>query len=424
MNHKTSVIAFIIAGISLAALIFRKADIAWMTLPFILYVMVGIIRSPASDGINLQAERKISKHRSGDLISVEVGVVLKNLGIETLLVSITDDPQEAMEISEGKLTRRAVLKNGGTTAINYHFRARRGHFIWHKLRVTVSDTLGVVETHLKLAAEGEVKIQPQLKRYKPIMVRPHGTLHSPGSIPARIGGSGTNFWGVREYHPGDSLRWLDWRLTARYPHKFFTKEFEREEIAEIGIILDARQKLELKPGRDSLLDHGIGAASSLAEMFLHQGHRVSCMVFGEQISKIFPGYGKQQLRKIMNCLAQVKNSPYTRSLDSLDFLPVGMYPSHALIIVISPLTMNDWSFFPRLRGSGYRVLLISPNPIHFYRSDKELNPHDEIIVRAANLERQVKLRNIAALRIGVIDWEIEEPLAPLVNHAFIRMRGK
>jgi len=55
-----------------------------------------------------------------------------------------------------------------------------------------------------------------------------------GSIPARLGGSGTDFFGVREYHPGDSLRSLDWRLTARHPRQFFTKEFEQEEMPRLA----------------------------------------------------------------------------------------------------------------------------------------------------------------------------------------------
>ena len=36
------------------------------------------------------------------------------------------------------------------------------------------------------------------------------------------------------------LRRLDWRLTARHPRQFFTKEFEQESIADVGLIVDAR----------------------------------------------------------------------------------------------------------------------------------------------------------------------------------------
>ena len=99
---------------------------------------------------------------------------------------------------------------------------------------------------------------------------------------------------MREYQPGDPLRRLDWRLTARHPHKFFTKEFEQEEIADIGLILDARQKTNLQIGEDSLFEHAARATASLAEMFLRQGNRVSLLVYQRRYASVFPGYGKLQ----------------------------------------------------------------------------------------------------------------------------------
>ena len=158
--------------------------------------------------------------------------------------------------------------------------------------MVVSDPLGLIETEMILPASADIQIRPMIKKFKAIPLRPHSTLHSPGSIPARLGGSGTDFFGVREYHAGDPLRSLDWRLTARHPRKFFTKEFEQEEIAEIGLILDARQNTDLRIGEESLFEHSVGATASLAEMFLHQGHRVSLLVFGKTMSNRFSGLWK------------------------------------------------------------------------------------------------------------------------------------
>jgi len=74
------------------------------------------------------------------------------------------------------------------------------------------------------------------------------------------------------------LRWLDWRLTARHPGQLFSKEFEQEEIAEIGLILDGRHRAETKIGDESLFEYSLNATASLAEMFIRQGHRVSLLV--------------------------------------------------------------------------------------------------------------------------------------------------
>jgi uncharacterized protein (DUF58 family) len=249
-------------------------------------------------------------------------------------------------------------------------------------------------------------------------------VHSPGSIPARLGGSGTDFFGVREYHPGDPLRTLDWRLTARHPRKFFTKEFEQEEIAEIGLILDGRQKTDQQVGQRSLFEYSVGATASLAEMFLHQGHRVSLLVFGMTMLTAFPGYGKTQLHRIMSCLSKAKIETETQTLGSLNFIPIRMFPSHSLIIVISSLTATDKSLFQRLRAYGYQALLVSPDPIDFANPTLAQDSTNQLAIRAANIERRLLLNEVSQLQIPVIDWHVSQPLFPLVRNAMSRSRGQ
>jgi uncharacterized protein (DUF58 family) len=329
-----------------------------------------------------------------------------------------------MKITDGELSQWATLQSGESTELNYAFTATRGDFFWKSIRIMVSDPLGLIETEMLLPANATIQVRPQIKKFKAIPLRPRNTVHSPGSIPARLGGSGTDFFGVREYHPGDSLRTLDWRLTARHPRKFFTKEFEQEEIAEIGLILDARQSTDLRIGDESLFEYSIGATASLAEMFLHQGHRLSLLVFGGTMLSAFPGYGKTQLHRIMNCLSKAKIEGESRALGSLDFLPIRMFPNHALIIVISSLTSSDRSLFQRLRAYGYQAFLVSPDPIDFAYPTLAKDATNQLAIRAARIERCLRLNDIAQLHIPVIDWQISQPLFPLVRNALTRSRGQ
>jgi uncharacterized protein (DUF58 family) len=329
-----------------------------------------------------------------------------------------------MKIIDGQLSCWATLQPRESTELNYSFTAERGNFSWKSIQTVATDPFGLVETRLLLPANATIQIRPQIKKFKAIPLRPHNTVHSPGSIPARLGGSGTDFFGVREYHPGDSLRTLDWRLTARHPRKFFTKEFEQEEIAEIGLILDARQATNLQNGEESLFEHSVGATASLAETFLHQGHRVSLLVFGKTMLNAFPGYGKTQLHRIMSCLSKARVELEGHSSAYLDFLPIRMFPSHALIIIISSLTSTDRPIFKRLRAYGYQALLISPDPIDFINSTLGRDTTSQFAVRATRLERRLQLNNIAQLQIPVIDWKVNQPLFPLVRNALTRSRGQ
>ncbi len=417
MNNKALIVSLIIFGLLLAALVTRNGNLAWMALPFLALLVAGILQSTSPQKTHLQAERSLSK--TGTAIAVNIAV--KNIGEESINVRISDPLQPGMKIIEGNFSQLATMRQGEELELRYTFRGERGSYAWKTLQVFTCDPLAIVETEWFLPAHAEIQIQPEMVKFRPIPMRLHRTLHSPGSIPARLGGSGTDFWGVREYHPGDSLRWLDWRLTARYPRKFFTKEFEQEEIADIGLILDARSKTDLRIGEDSLFEHSTGAAASLAEMFIHQGHRVSLLIFGEKMLNVFPGYGKVQLQRILRCLSKASIGSGS-SLESFDYLPIRMFSSHSLIVLISPLSASDWPFFPRLRACGYQGLVISPDPVNFAVRSLPEDPASRLAIRAARVERSLELRNIAQLSIPVIDWPVNQPLYPLVRNAFIAVR--
>jgi uncharacterized protein (DUF58 family) len=425
MNDKNLVIGLIIFSLLIVALITRNADIAWMILPFLTYLGVGILQTPNLEKLRFSSKRTLEQNWLDGLLSIAVKLTIKNESTETANLFIQETPQVGMKITDGKLTQMATLRPGETTEMEYRFTATRGDFSWKSIRIIIRDPFGLIETEMLLPDNSTIQVRPPMKKFKAIPFRPHSTVHSPGSIPARLGGSGTDFFGVREYHSGDSLRTLDWRLTARHPRKFFTKEFEQEEIAEIGLILDSRQSTDVQIGEESLFEHSVEATASLAEMFLHQGHRVSLLVFGGTMLNAFPGYGKTQLHKIMNCLSKANAEAENRALGSLDFLPIRMFPNHALIIVISPLTSNDRSLFQRLRAYGYQVILVSPNPIEFaLPALRSTNVTDQLAIRATVIERCLRLNNISQLHIPVVDWQVSQPLFPLIRNALTRSRGQ
>lgn len=424
MNNKTLVVGLIILSLFTVALVTRNGDIAWMMLPFLAYLGIGILQTPPLEKVRLSAMRSLDLRRSNGNVFVDVNLTLQNQALQRLNLSIHETVQDGMKIIEGDLSRWVELQPGESAELKYTFTAARGNFAWKSIRTIVSDPLGVVETEMFIPANAMLQIQPMIKKFKAIPFRPHSTLHSPGSIPARLGGRGTDFFGVREYHPGDPLRWLDWRLTARHPRKFFTKEFEQEEIAEIGLILDARPSTDLKIGEESLFESCVGATASLAEMFLHEGHRVSLFVFGETMLNAFPGYGKVQLHHIMSCLSKVRMGTENRAYAHLDFIPIRMFPSRAVIVIISPLNSADKSLFLRLRAHGYQALLISPDTIDFAYPTFAQDIANRLAIRAARLERRLRLNDIAQLKIPVIDWRVSQPLFPLVRNALTCTRGQ
>jgi uncharacterized protein (DUF58 family) len=133
--------------------------------------------------------------------------------------------------------------------------------------------------------------------------------------------------------------------------------------------------------------------------------------------KVFPGYGKVQLHRIMGCLSKANVGLENRSSAPLDFIPIRMFPSRALIVIISPLVAADRHLFLRLRAHGYQALLVSPDPIDFAHPTLAQDSTTRLAIRTARLERRLRLNDVSQMQIPVIDWQVSQPLFPLVRNA-------
>lgn len=420
MNGRAATLLALSFGLLFAALATRRAEVAWTAAPALTLLAAGLLRAPRPDAIALRAARHLRRVPGG---GVEVSVAVRNEGRGPLHLRLADAaPSPAAGVDPEATRCRAVLPPGEEAALAYAVRAPRGRFSWTAVRAVAADPLDLVEVTLDLTAPGELELHPEAPRLRRLPLRPGRTLPSPGSIPARVGGAGTEFFGVREYQVGDALRWLDWHLAARHPGKLFTKEFEQEQIADVGLVLDARSTADDRVGGESLFEHAVRATASLASTFLRQGNRVSLLVLGEADSRVFPGTGRVQLQRILSCLAGARARSGGSLRDSGRSF-VRLFPAGSVLLVLSPLTQDDAPLLLRLGAHGRRVVVVSPDPIAFRAPAVGPDPISRLALRAALVERQLQLRAIAQRRIPVVDWQVTRPLYPLLRGALRPARG-
>ena len=273
-----------------------------------------------------------------------------------------------MNLVDGSLEQRFTIHSNEKVELRYTFNAPRGRYQWSNVRLTASDPFGLFEKTLELPAEAHTLVLPEPHKLDRIKFRPRPNIRAAGPNLSRLPGSGIDFWGVREYHPGDFLRAIHWRLAARHPRSFYSKEFEREEMADIGILLDARLAANPYHGADNLFEYSVQAAAALAKNFLSAGNRVSMLVLSDRLVRVFPGYGKRQLVRILDQLAGCTLGERV-TFETLKYLPVRLFPSHSVIVIISSLLTQDFDTIARLRAEGYQLLLVSPNPVQWAAMD-------------------------------------------------------
>ena len=75
-----------------------------------------------------------------------------------------------------------------------------------------------------------------------------------GAVNIRNPGEGSNFYKLREYIPGDPMKKVNWKATARQDGKMMVNEFEKDAVSDIIIIVDSRKISETGPvSRNSLV---------------------------------------------------------------------------------------------------------------------------------------------------------------------------
>ncbi len=406
LTGKANAALVIILGLLIAGLAARNGGVALLALPLVGYLAAGLVHAPG--GVDLRADRETEGRRGEAGQPVAMRVSVENRGRAIPRLTIRDESPEGTEAEEGCEGGPAALPAGSRLEFEYRLWAGRGRYDWRTVTAAAADPFGLFEQRLKLEAPGKVYLLPPQLTLKGLRIPVGQTRATAGPHLSRRAGIGTDFYGVREYAPGDSLRRIHWRMSARHPGEFFSKEFEREEMANVGVLVDARLITNIKRDGQELLDFSVQAASTIANSFLNAGDRVSLLILGKLVTRVFPGTGKRQLVAVQEALAGCRPGENV-SFETLRSLPVKLFPSHSLLVVVSPLRKEDFTPLSALRAEGYQVLLVSPDPVAFAAGRHARESADSLSRQAAALERALLLWRLRQQGLRVVSWQVDQP---------------
>jgi uncharacterized protein (DUF58 family) len=403
MSGRIALLVVLLFGVLLFGLIVLNGSLIALAIPLAIYLAAALFFVP--EDLRLSANRSLSLEcvSPGRPVVVKLTLTNKGSSIDELLVE--DVIPSHLTVVDGTSSAIISLRSGETRQIQYTLSGRRGRFIFDKVQVTACDAFGLHRRRASLPALASLLVLPELKRLRRVSIRPRRTHDYVGPIPARQGGSGVDFFGVREYQVGDPLRWINWKVTARHEQTLYTNEFEQERIADVGLILDARSQSDIHSKEGSLFEYSIQVTASLADAFLSDGNRVGLLIYGRGQEKTFPGYGKVQRERILRALGNARTSD-NLALQSLNYLPTRFFPAHSQIVMVSPLSNDDLPVLFQLRALGYSLLIVSPDPVSF---EARLYSKDEVVrvaTRLANLERVLLLHKLQRGGIQTVDWDV------------------
>jgi uncharacterized protein (DUF58 family) len=394
-------------------------EIIILSIPLLCYLAVGLFLKPGEIQLNVLREIKPDRAMPGQPITNHLAITTKGLGVGYLYLG--DHLPDHIHLAKGNTKFLTSLKNLPAKEYSYKVKGKRGRHVYQKLSVQVMDPLWLTTHSYEIQAPGRILINPAVTDLEPLDIRPRNTRVYAGTIPARQGGPGLDFFDVRQYQPGDPLRWINWRASARYQHSLFINQFEQYRVTDVGVILDTRRSSEiiLESGK-SLFEYSVDAAAALAIRFLKDGNRVSLLMYGTQLDWTLPGYSKLQQERIKNSLARAELGD-SLVFDTLEKIPTQLLPSKSQLVLISPLQAEDYPALINLRSRGYSLLVVSPEPILFELRDlEEADENVDLAMKFASIERKLLVQRLRQAGIQVVNWDVSVPLNAALQQFYAR----
>jgi uncharacterized protein (DUF58 family) len=394
------------AGLSalglLAALATGLPELVAVAAPFALCVGLGLwlVRQPQLDAhVTLERERALEGEEvlAGVELEVEVGAERAELLVELpheLKTAAGDNPR-VIRLADGE--RRALELPLGCS--------RWGGFGVGRLHFRTHDVFGLFRHELTLDRRVPLKVYPREEAVRTLL-RPAETQVFSGNHVARQRGEGIEFADLRRFVPGDRIRHVNWRASARRA-ELWVNEQHPERNADVVIFLDSFA--EARRGEASTLDPALRAAASFVARYLGQKDRVGFVSFGGLLNWLLPSTGTRQLYRIVEAMLDTQ-IVLSYAWKNVDVIPHRTLPPHALVIALTPL-LDDRSARALLdiRGRGFDLVVVEVSPLSYLPT-----PRGELEVladRLWRLRREAVRGRFAHAGVPVAVWGDESSLA-------------
>ena len=226
------------------------------------------------------------------------------------------------------------LRPGESREVTYFLEPeRRGHYLVGPALVETTDPLGFYVFPQRAGATSEVAAHPTPLPLRRVFFEGAGAPGWQSRSSAQTRGLNTEFQGVREYQPGDELRHVHWRTTAR-TGTLSVAEYERGASRDAVIALDLSRSAYADTGedREGALEYAVLLAASLSDFLLRRGYAVRLLTPAGDGAVGPPARSPQESRILGTLVSVEADSPLTLA-ETLAHSRLPLSPGTALVYI-------------------------------------------------------------------------------------------
>jgi len=350
---------------------------------------------------------KIRRETTSDNIfengTMSVKFIIKNTGLGIGFVEIYDSLPPQARIIKGSNYTLLYMKPWQEVSFEYSLKLPlRGHYHLGPVKMRVKDAFDLFYNERSEQSIHSFSVFPQIEVLEDQIITSRSPKLLSGAMPLNVIGTGTEFYSLREFVPGDSLRSVNWKALAK-KGKMMVNETVREDVMDVILLLDAREISAVGGGNDTPLEMSCRAAATYAKQLLDERNNVALMVYGESIERVDLDRGEHHLFKILTALSSAKPQGNLKlEIVMKDLLP--HLPSGSPIILFSSLD-DDHTIaeaFTSTISRGFTITTISPSSLDFEERMKRI-PMEPLLI--AKIERDNMISELRSFGLQVGDWK-------------------
>lgn len=392
-------------GLALVALGVSARSPATLGAGTVLLAFLLVNRLLFQGGADVKAERTLDLQRVYEGDTTRAEVKLTNPGKRLLFLEARDRLPRQLKVEGGAAYDFVALPSGGVDNLRYEMQAPLlGVYEVGPTDLRLEDPFGLYYEERPVLGSVPFWVLPRREDLRKAALTSNLPMPLLGDHQVNRPGDGFDFFALREYVPGDTLRSVNWKASGR-TGKMMVNQMMRTTAAEVALFVDARAVTAAGPEARSPRIAVARATASMVDLAYSRKDQARLILYSDHVREIEPQPADRMIPFVLETLAELQpKGDLPLVLAVRDVLP-SLKP-RTPVILLSPV-LDDPTVVEAcsiLLANDMIVALVSPQPVGLPGADPALE-------RALLAERQTLLQELRGFGVVVIDLEPEASLA-------------